>query len=322
MKIICPSSSFSRKDRINLLFKSADAWIRSAPLNRLITLFGGEIDAVNFSDRISALNDFVNVWDFRKKLVEQQLVNERWNICNDDFVNANEAFILQQAAELGLVYAQAPEMIPTHILPLGGARYANLNRVELAKQVIDQNGFKEPTKVVALSGMRTINEKERPAVDTYAPDATTEFDAVNAALETVFHLGKDFQEDRREHTNPHLNSCVREYQRSYRGIGVSSIAAPSQCPDRRANSRDTFDYFCALYNINDTSSLLLVTSQIYVPYQLLKVADIAIESGFDVECIGTQMGLSPHLNASSYLQEIKGTVNAVYSLFRKYENEI
>ena len=321
--MICPSSNYSKKERIKILFQNAYCWINSEPINRLITLFGGEIHTMNFSDRIKELNDFVNVWDYRKKLAEQQLVNERWNISDDDFVNANETIILQLAAELGLVHAQSPAFVPTHILPLGGARFSNLHRVKLVKELVDENEFHTPTKIVALSGMRPINEKERSSIDTYAPEAVTEYDAINAGLEAVFSLGKEFWEDRSDHTNPNLNSCVRNYEKTYRGISISSMAAPSRCPDRRADSRDTFEYFLSRYNIDTTSSVLLVTSQIYVPYQLLKFADLAIEGGFNVECIGTQMNNSAlRTNASNYLQEIKAAVNAIYSLFQKYANEI
>lgn len=322
MKIICPLNKHSKEERIKLLFESMNEWINSAALTSLIELFGGNIRTVNFIERIQMINDFVNVWDYRKKIEKQQLLNERWNLSDDSFVKANEDFILEQATELGLVHTQPLEFVPTHILPLGGARYSNLNRVELARQVIDQNGFGPQVKVVALSGMRIINEKERPSIDTYAPNAITEYDAINAGLEAVFRLGNIFTEERREHSNQNLNSCVRVYEKTYCGIGVSSVAAPSQSPDRRANSRDTFEYFLSLYNIDSTSSLLLVTSQIYVPYQLLKFADLAIEGGYNVECIGTQMNPSVALsNATNYLQEIKSTVNAIYALSHKYANK-
>lgn len=323
MKISCPSNKYSKEKRIKLLFESMNAWINSAPLNSLIELFGGNIRTVNFIERIEKVNDFVNVWDYRKKIEKQQLLNERWNLSDDDFVNTYKTFILEQATKLGLVHTQPIELSPTHILPLGGARYSNLHRVELAQQVIHQNKLDHQVKVVALSGMRVINEKERQTIDTYAPNAMTEYDAINAGLETVFQLGNTFSEERQEHTNQNLNSCVRIYEKTYCGIQVCSVAAPSQSPDRRANSRDTFEYFLSLYNIDSTSSLLLVTSQIYVPYQLLKFTDLAIEGGYNVECIGTQMNASISLsNATNYLQEIKSTVNAIYALSHKYANEI
>lgn len=321
--MICASSKYPRNERIKQLFKSIEDWINSDQLNQLITLFGGKIVANDFGDRIEEVNKFVDVWDFRKILAEKQIINERWNISDDEFVKANEEFIFQKAIELGLVNTHSVQFKPTHILPLGGARFSNLHRVELSKQIIDQNDLCSSTKVVALSGMRVINEKERSAIDTYAPYAKTEFDAINAGLESVFLLGSLFHDECSKHKNQNLNSCIREYTNTYRGINVSSVAAPSQSPDRRANSRDTFEYFCSKYNIGAGSSLLLVTSQIYVPYQLLKFVDLAIEGGFDVECVGTQMNTTASISkASNYLQEIKGTINAIYSLFLKYSKEI
>ena len=66
-------------------------------------------------------------------------------------------------------------------------------------------------------------------------------------------------------------------------INIVALAAPSTEPSRRANSRDTFE--------------------------------------FHVECVGYSMCEKEALaKPSNFLQEIKGTVNAIAILMKKYEN--
>lgn len=104
-------------------------------------------------------------------------------------------------------------------------------------------------------------------------------------------------------------------------INIVALAAPSTEPSRRANSRDTFEYFLDYYHIKKGDNLLLVTSQIYVPYQWLKFIDLALEGAFHVECVGYSMcEKEAFAKPSNFLQEIKGTVNAIAILMKKYEN--
>ena len=66
--------------------------------------------------------------------------------------------------------------------------------------------------------------------------------------------------------------------------------------------------------------ILLVTSCIYVPFQLMKFTELALAKGIYVDCIGNKSkpGSPSVLNAASYLQELKATINAVYSLSERY----
>ena len=76
------------------------------------------------------------------------------------------------------------------------------------------------------------------------------------------------------------------------------------------------------FNIADGKKLLLVTSCIYVPFQYLKFMGLAINGGFDVDCIGSDVVDSGSLSKpSNYLQEIKGTIDAIYGLYHQFESD-
>ncbi|MDO5703444.1 MAG: hypothetical protein Q4G47_08845, partial [Lachnospiraceae bacterium] len=83
---------------------------------------------------------------------------------------------------------------------------------------------------------------------------------------------------------------------------------------------DTFEFFIKRYSPAPGSKILLITSPIYVPFQLMKFISVAVEQGLYVDCIGNKpYDHSPTvLNVASYLQELKATINAINSLAERY----
>lgn len=321
MRLYLPSCHFSKQERIVGLLKNIENFVDSKAFINLVELFDGKINGNSLADKLKSLSEFVSVWDYRKKLASNNQINERWNIADDEFVKKNAMVIIECSRALCLVNGSLPTERPNYILPLGGARCSNLDRPLYAKKIIDQFGY-SGIKVVALSGFRKINEKERCSVDEYALGAETEFDAINCGLERAFGLKNDYREQTCDNENLHLRSCVRKYFKTYNECDIYSVSAPSTSAERRANSRDTFEFFVNQFKIGEGEKLLLVTSQIYVPYQLLKFADLAIEGCFDVECVGYTMDVNAkRSHPSNYLQEIKGTINTMCELYRKYGGE-
>ena len=115
---------------------------------------------------------------------------------------------------------------------------------------------------------------------------------------------------------------MRKYKERYKESCFYVLAAPSSDPARRANSLDTFKYFLKRFSINSDDTILLTTSCIYVPFQLLKFMELAIETGAVVDCIGvnTSISQSSFVKPIHYLQEIKSTINAIYTLSNIYLN--
>ena len=319
MILKCPDSNLSMEDRIIYLLNNIEEWINLKPLKELVALFGGISD--NNVNYITYLNEFVEVWNYRAALQDK---NERWNIYDDEFVDKNKRTIMACVKELGLVDSSVPRSSADYILPLGGARFSNLYRTQYAHEAYNEIRKKDSTKkiqVIALSGTRMINEKERYAVDTYAKGAETEYDAICKGLESAFEISDSYQEDVKDDCNINLCSRVRHYETESEYQEIWSLAAPSNDPKRRANSRDTFEFFLKYFKIKKGDSILLVTSQIYVPYQLMKFMDLAIDGEFNVDCIGYAMDTKEALaRPSNFLQEVKGAVNAMYGLWCKYSN--
>ena len=204
---------------------------------------------------------------------------------------------------------------------MGGARLSNLARPEKARAVIDEKEIKGKT-VIALSGTRPINEVERPFLEDYAPDAATEFDAISSGMEKAFSL-KDtqFREEYHKDENINLEWALRTYEEKYAENTLISLAAPSSDPIRRANSRDTFEFFLEKFHVSKGDRVLLVTSCIYVPFQLLRFMDLAIEKGFYVDCVGMlnddKKGTA-FSHISNYCQETKAAINAIKTLADKW----
>lgn len=318
LRIRCPEPELRKSIRIDYLFQEMDAWISSDALTKLVRAFSGQMpEDLDLKSRIYWLNSFVNIWDYRKK---QANGGERWQIKDDQQVKNNKELILSCARELGLIDAFDPIMPPDYLLPLGGARLTNYVRPLSAKHLVEVHGYKN-LKVVALSGKRPINVIEKPFLMEYAPNAQTEFDAISSGLAKSFEISdKDFEEDDYEDNNINLSWSVRHFLQRPNGIDLFSLAAPSTVPKRRANSIDTFIFFLDHFNIKKGQRLLLVTSSIYVPFQLLRFMPYAIDQGFYVDCVGCDPSLpsSSFSQPSNYLQEIKATVNAMADLVKRY----
>ena len=307
----------SKAERFLQMTETIYAWIRQDAMKQLISLFGGDAKKLDspLKESLPYLESFVKRWDFRA----QKGGTERWAIVDNEFVKDHETEILLQMKSLGLIGRTKPALEPDFILPLGGARRANFNRIQMVKKILDKEEF-TGKHIVALSGFRPLNGVELPFISEYAPNAGTEFDAINGAIEIVFGV-REYDEQKSYRENENLCSAQRTYLTEYRNCQIVSLAAPSGEPGRRANSMDTFRQFLRQFPIKAGQKILLVTSCIYVPYQLCRFQELALEGDFTVDCIGVSDDLlqgSPRSGAASYLQETKATVDAISLLIQSY----
>lgn len=312
LRIKCPDIALKKENRIKELFSDISSWIDSEELQRLVCLFGGSLDkTIPLKEKIDCLNEFVEVWDYRKMQVN---CGERWFIQNDSFVEEHSDEIINAAEGLGLRNVVEPLITPNYILPLGGGRMSNLIRPMGAKAMSDKF-MNEKHSIIALGGMRPLNDIERPYSDRYAPAANTEYDAICAGMEQAFGLeGHQYKEEIHVEENVNLCSAIRKY----RGTDIYVVAAPSTNPERRANSMDTFEYFMDRFDVKKGDRILLVTSCIYVPFQFLKFMKIALEKELIIDCVGAPFDNEELIKTSNYLQEIKSAVNAMKALADEY----
>ena len=314
----CPKTG-EKSRRVKQLFTEIEKWVSSAELKSLIEVYGGKIPSGKFSlySYIAWLDDFANIWDYRKK---QSGGGERWTIFDDSKATENKELIFAVAMKLGFIKYAAPSDPPDYILPLGGARMANFARAQSARNIADKF-IQDEFSIVALTGKRPLNEIEMPYVKEYAPLAANEYEAMNGGLEKTFHLSDDeFLETVYKTENINLQWSRRKYTEQYRGHTIYSVAAPSSDPGRRANSYDTFQFFMDTFKVEEGQKIILVTSNIYVPFQLLKFMPISLEKNILVECVGNSSDIpySQFSQPSNYLQEIKATINAIKNLADLY----
>lgn len=256
---------------------------------------------------------FINDWHAKDVKTGEKA---RWMVNNDAITAEQKLAVFKGRDNLGLRGISRPVLNDyDYIVALGGARMSCLFRPRFAKCILNcmENA---PKAVVLLSGMRLVTDTEREATDTYAPDAQTEFDLINAGAEKVFGLKREYTEERYCNPNQNKSWAMRIYTASNYDFPILSVSGPSSDPEiRRANSADTFAFFAAKQNIQTGSKVLLITSQIYVPYQQLEaIRTWAIPNNVYVETIGfptewntSQQGM---MKAVNYLQEIRSTIQA------------
>lgn len=304
------------------MIKEIESWIMSPELIDIVQAFGGIYpNTKNIKELAAWLLEFSDIWDYRRRQKNAKDVKTgeaaRWMVNNDSITEEQEKTVFKGIDRLGLRGVSDPLFnYYDYIIALGGARMSCLFRPRFAKCLLERMD-KAPKAVVSLSGMRPVSDTERAATDTYAPDAQTEFDLINAGAEKVFELKHEYMEERYCNPNPNSSWAIRTYSVPKYNFQILSVSGPSSDPEtRRANSADTFAFFAEKQHIKTGSRVLLVTSQIYVPYQQLEaIRTWAIPNNVYVETVGfptewntNQQGM---MKAANYLQEIRSTIQSV-----------
>ena len=203
---------------------------------------------------------------------------------------------------------------------------ANLRRCELARRTLE--GLANPPAVAALSGLRPLSDTERAGyIDTYAPAAATEFDAITRGLALAVAVPEDWQDTPSPGPPPHGSGLVRRFTHSGAAGGLWALAAPSADPNRRADSADCFRFFFRQFPVPEHAVLVNCTSQLYCTYQQVRSLAFAVEYGVFMDTVGFPYTLNearpapdaPRYNqAVNYLQEIKATVDAMNDFVRQF----
>lgn len=302
--------------------RQIDAWLYSNELKNIVKAFGGTFpNTANRHEAAKWLLNFSECWDYRnhqnqardKKTGE----NARWQISSSKITEIQKNAVTNGVYTLGLIGIHTPSNTDfDYIIALGGARFSCLYRPRYMYELITEHGITAKAAIL-LSGMRPISETERPATDTYAPNATTEYDLINAGGEQSFELPANYREEIYHNENPNKSWAVRAYDTPADILPLFSVSGPSSVPEkRRANSADTYKFFIEKFNVKSGQKLLLVTSQIYVPYQQIEaLRTLAIPNSLYIETVGFPVEWSGQLQGmmepANYLQEIRSTIQAI-----------
>lgn len=314
------------------------AWVQCPSLRDLVDIFGGGVAFDGPTAQVlSSLEAFSDRWDFRRMARERGAASDdrqtqsgsaRWLSAATDLNAESEARVMRDVEHLGLTQSSEPRRASYDaFLVLGGARLSCYLRALRAAELV-RAGTSVRT-IGLLGAARPVADSERDATDTYAPGATDEFDLALAGGEKAFGFdSRDFHEERSEdRENPNAAWVVRRGDVTYseQALRVVALAAPSSDPTRRrANSADTLVFFLDHEQIASGSTLLLITSQIYVPYvQLEALRTIGIARQVNVETIGFPgRDRMPELQGMSgtnhYLQEVRSAIQAARRFYDAY----
>lgn len=318
------------EERVEHIYEAIDKWLRSSALSTLVKSFGSEIPShLDTVDLGAWLLDFSERWDFRKMQREATAKDtgeaSRWLVKDADITTSQRDLIEEAAKELGLIGIEIPgKNTYDFFWVLGGARLSCLLRPRLAARLITEHAL-HCKAIALLASARPVSSTEREATDTYAPGAKTEFDLINRGAEREFNIEPSFSEERNDDaTNANKSWIIRRYDKTGSLPPVMSMCAPSSEPDtRRANSVDTYEFFFKQVQVAPGSSLLLVTSQIYVPYQQLEaLRTVALKHNVIIETVGFPLAWSGNLQGmtgpSNYLQEIRSTIQSANRFFSAF----
>lgn len=300
----------------------------------LVALWGGSMPRGDLQNVLAYLVPFSDRWDFRARARKGTMATAsqddsggaRWDVEREAIPAEHEATILAAARDLGLVNTRGPERNAVdYVLVLGGARLSNHLRTRRVAQLL-KSGALRSRMVILLGAFREVSDAEREATDTYAPDAKTELDLFIDAAAAEFNTAPGVSSATLDEKQARTASAVHvlETRGFNTPVDLYAVAAPSGEPAlRRANSEDTYRFFIESFSPSPKESCLLVTSQIYVPYQHLEATrTVALPHSLELETIGfpdawggTLQGMREPAN---YLQETRSAILAADRLHRSF----
>jgi hypothetical protein len=295
-------------------------WVSSAPVRALAEASGWDWpiapDPRELVLRLAALSAD---WDFRGRDggVERNFIGTEPADVNGRVVP--EELIVSAARALGLVSViPVPPERFTSLVVLSGLVRACVNRTRYARTLLDE-GVRAGS-VTVLGGHRELRGDELVlAKEQGFGDAFDEAEVVLAATRQAFGLG---QPEECETAGPSRTDWDDELwlaRARYRWPGVQVLIVPAGEPGRRVNTADQLRYWADQSGIGHDDHVLLLTTQIYVPFQQLSAMQmLGIERGCAIRCCGVdgQHSFLPgaSFTGRSYLQEIRSALLAAARL--------
>lgn len=296
-------------------------WARSAPIRALAEASGWDWpSAPDTSGLLTGLADLSADWDFRgrdggkeRHLMQTAPAEVNGRVIAEDLIaGAAQALDLVTAAPV-------PAESFTYLAVLSGQVNACVNRTTLAASLL-RDGLTADSTVV-LSAHRELTGKEPDqARDRGFGDLFDEADAVISATRQAFGLDEPEQSQESRPRPSQWDDGLWGASARYRWKQAEVVIAPSSEPDRRrANTADQLHYWAELAGLGRNDRVLLVTTQIYVPFQQLAALRLlGLERGCGVYCCGVDATTTTlplrQFGGREYLQEIRSALLAAREL--------
>jgi len=297
-------------------------WAASPPLRALVDASGWQWPVCRSTvDLLSRLEELSAGWDFRANR-ERYLIERTPAEVNGRQVP--DALVIGAARALGLVDPSAvPDREFSHLIVLGGQARACVDRTHYAARLV-RSGIRV-RKVVVLGAHRQLAGEEKEQVTAMGfGQLADEAEVLLEATRTAFGLGMPLISD--EPALPPPPGKPAEFHAAsahYRWHDTEVVIAPSDMPERRrAKTGDQLRYWAELARIGDTDDVLILTTQIYVPYQHLVASRVlGLERGCAVYSCGVDAASSllstKDFGGRNYLQEIRAALRAARALLRE-----
>lgn len=292
-------------------------WLANESMNRLVAAWDATPPNLPLSPLLDWYDDFSEQhWDFRagreRNLADKPVLSQ---------TQSEQA--LATARGLGLTSPRSPSGGRyDYVLVLGGLVRACIVRPRYAAWLAKHGA--EFGEVIALGGFRPLAGDEIPLSEEFGVNSRNEFGAMIAGVRSAFGIT-----DQPSFENPTHGSGNADWEvASFDDRAISVIAAPSSNPEeRRANSVDTYRWWAERTRPPLGSSVLVITTAIYVPYQGSGALEIlGLEYDLTVETVGVpddvaDLGVhSQVFDSHNYLQEIRSAIRGLRSLHGKAES--
>ncbi|MEV0544343.1 hypothetical protein [Nocardia salmonicida] len=289
-------------------------WMLSPPMRDLVGAFGGRLpDAETplLADRLDAFS--TANWDFRQRAAERHQLDER------TFTSAIEELVEDASVALGLTRSTYPEHGSyQHMLVLGGRARACQRRMAYARRLC-QDGI-GAGRIAALGSFRPLDAEER---EFLGAAAEYEIDALRVGAGQAFGaddpaLGRGFG------TRGASESWIESFAVTPE-VSVEVLAAPASAGRSRANTADSFIFWSRAAEPSAGDRVLIVTDQLYVPFQHCAAVRVLRTLGCTLETVGcppdAEAGRSGEPRADQCLQEIHSTIRAMHRLVTAVSDE-
>lgn len=207
----------------------------------------------------------------------------------------------------------------SHLVVLCGQVNASINRTKFAADLL-RDGLAADSTVV-LSAHRELRGIEPEQARTAGfGELFDETDAVIAATQQAFGLGAPEQSEHTESASAKWDDGLWGASARYRWKQTEVVVVPSSEPARRrANTADQLHYWAELAGLGRNDRVLLITTQIYVPFQQLAALQLlGLARGCGVYCCGVDATNSAlplrQFSGREYLQEIRSALLAAREL--------
>lgn len=296
-------------------------WVTSAPLRAVADASGwgwpDTGDTLALLDRLAELSDD---WDFRgtreRNFIPGTPAEVNGKLIPDDLV-------LAAARALGLVDATpVTGRTFSHVVVMSGLVRACVNRTHFAAGLL-RDGLKSGSVAVLGAHRRLGGAEPEQASELGFGELSDESEVIVAATRRAFELGEPtIVEESKPPFDPGVDEEFHAAWARYRWDSAEVLIAPSSMPAvRRANTVDQLRYWAGLVGLGEGDDVLVVTTQIYVPFQHLEaVRVLGLERGCGVYSCGVDAARSllpaKAFGGREYLQEIRSALRSAPALLR------